>query len=60
LDDETGAFAQGVAALRFFSAQRLAKLEGAALLSLAAPSGLVTLRLSLPLQRVKSGLMGDG
>ena len=60
LDDETGAFAQGLAALQFFSAQRLAKLEGGALLSTSAPSGLVTLRLSLPLQRVKSGLMGDG
>jgi hypothetical protein len=60
LDDETGAFAQGLAALQFFSAQRLAKLEGGALLSISAPSGLVTLRLALPLQRVKSGLMGDG
>ena len=51
--DESGAFAQGVAALRFFSARRLAKLEGAALSNSLAPSGLVTLCLSLPLQRVK-------
>jgi CheY-like chemotaxis protein len=53
LGGESGAFAQGVAALRFFSARRLAKLEGAALLNISAPSGLVALRLSLPLQRVK-------
>jgi len=50
--DEGGPLASGVAALQFFSARRLAKLEGGALSSRMTPSGFAALRLSLPVQRI--------